>query len=244
MPTAAAPTPVAAAPAAPTAPTAPPPPATVTDGIETVRGQRLTLHFEAARCIHSRHCVLSTPEVFLANVKGDWIYPDAVPIDEVTAVAHACPSGAITYERHDDEPGEQVPRVNALRLRENGPLAITADLRVAGRPAAIRATLCRCGASQHKPYCDGSHNAAEFRATGEPATGDTTPLAARGGPLSVEAMENGPLLVTGNLEICAGTGRTITRVTSARLCRCGGSSTKPLCDGTHAKNGFRAPAVG
>jgi CDGSH-type Zn-finger protein len=46
--------------------------------------------------------------------------------------------------------------------------------------------------------------------------------------------------VTGSVEICAGTGRTIDRVTQTRLCRCGGSGTKPFCDGTHARIGFRS----
>jgi CDGSH-type Zn-finger protein len=42
------------------------------------------------------------------------------------------------------------------------------------------------------------------------------------------------------LELLSGTGRMVSRVTSARLCRCGGSSTKPFCDNTHSKNGFRS----
>jgi CDGSH-type Zn-finger protein len=40
--------------------------------------------------------------------------------------------------------------------------------------------------------------------------------------------------------IVSGTGRTVDRVTAARLCRCGGSSRKPFCDGTHARIGFQA----
>ena len=49
---------------------------------------------------------------------------------------------------------------------------------------------------------------------------------------------NGPLLIEGNLEICAASGRTVARQTRATLCRCGGSANKPFCDGTHKKNGF------
>ena len=49
-------------------------------------------------------------------------------------------------------------------MRENGPLAFNAPLTIAGAPAGLRATLCRCGASQRKPFCDGSHRKAGFRA--------------------------------------------------------------------------------
>mgnify|MGYP001297321411 CR=1 FL=1 len=41
-------------------------------------------------------------------------------------------------------------------------------------------------------------------------------------------------------EIVTGTGHTITRAQNARLCRCGASSTKPFCDGTHARIGFKS----
>jgi hypothetical protein len=44
-------------------------------------------------------------------------------------------------------------------------------------------------------------------------------LAARGEPLTITPVPEGPLAVTGNLEICAGTGRTVDRMTAARLCR-------------------------
>lgn len=210
------------------------------DGVERVRGKRLVLGFEAKRCIHARHCVLGAPRVFLANVKGPWLHPDADTVEDLVAIAHMCPSGAITYERTDGGPNEPVPEVNAMRLRENGPYAFVADVRLQGRKPITRATLCRCGASKNKPFCDGSHNDVGFTATGEPATLETDPLAARGGALEVMPQPNGPLFVSGNLEICAGTGRTVDRVTSARLCRCGGSSKKPYCDGTHARIGFQA----
>ena len=232
--TAAVPAPVAAA------ATAPAPAATVADGIERVRGEKLEVQFEAKRCIHSRFCVTWTPQVFLANVKGAWIHPDAMPVERVVEVAHACPSGAIRYTRLDGEPQESAPPVNLATLREAGPYAFRAQLQIAGVPAGFRATLCRCGASKNKPYCDGSHHDVGFTATGEPPTGKVDALPVRDGVLAIDPQTNGPLRVRGNLEITSGTGRAVARVTSAYLCRCGGSANKPFCDGTHAKIGFRS----
>ncbi len=50
--------------------------------------------------------------------------------------------------------------------------------------------------------------------------------------------ENGPLEITGNFTIVNHRGEEITISSPAYLCRCGGSSNKPYCDGTHRKNGF------
>ena len=210
-----------------------------TGALEVVRGENIEIQYEGQRCIHSRYCVTWTPSVFLANVKGPWIHPEAMPVERVVEVAHACPSGAIRYTRLDGGPDEQSPRVNLVSTREAGPYAFRAELVIDGKPAGFRATLCRCGASKVKPFCDGSHHEVHFAASGEPPTGATEALAVRNGPLVIDPEPNGPLQVTGNLEIVSGTGRLVARGQSVRLCRCGGSQTKPFCDGTHAKIGFR-----
>ncbi len=184
--------------------------------------------------------MLSHPEVFRPNVEGEWISPDAASAAVVAEIAHNCPSGAISYERHDGGPAEAAPVVNLVTVRENGPLAVRAQCAIAGHGDVLRATLCRCGASQNKPFCDGSHVSAGFAATGEPATVESTPLQVRNGQLQIQPAPNGPLLVTGNVELMSGTGRTINRVTKTALCRCGHSQNKPYCDGSHSKVGFRA----
>jgi CDGSH-type Zn-finger protein/uncharacterized Fe-S cluster protein YjdI len=208
--------------------------------VEEVRGKNLLLRFEAKRCIHSRHCVLEASDVFLANVKGPWLHPDAMRTEDLVAVAHECPSGAITYDRTDDGPQEAAPNVNVANTRENGPIAIHAAMNIEGHGKMLRATLCRCGASKNKPFCDSSHHAINFVATGEPATQESKSLESRGGELKVTPFKDGPLGVAGNLEICSGTGRTITRVQKTALCRCGHSANKPFCDGTHSKIGFKS----
>jgi CDGSH-type Zn-finger protein/uncharacterized Fe-S cluster protein YjdI len=217
-----------------------PTPRTV-DGVDYIEGRDLTLIYEGKKCIHSRFCVTWGPKVFIANVKGPWINPDAMPTEALAEIAHVCVSGAIRYQRKDGQPDEQAPPVNLISVREGGPYAIKADIRLDGAPAGnFRYTLCRCGASKNKPFCDGSHHDVHFAASGEPPTGKADMLPVRDGPLEVTPLTDGPLQVRGNMEIISGTGRVVARLENARLCRCGGSNTKPFCDGTHAKIGFRS----
>jgi CDGSH-type Zn-finger protein/uncharacterized Fe-S cluster protein YjdI len=210
-------------------------------GIEILDGRKIRVHFVAKKCIHSRGCVLSHPEVFVPNVQGEWIHPDAATPEAVAEIAHNCPSGAIAYERLDGGPAEQAPRVNLVRLRENGPLAFHGALEISGAEIGFRATLCRCGASKNKPYCDGSHAGAGFTASGEVPVKESVPLARRDGPVEIRPSADGPLLVSGAIEVVTGTGKTVNRTASAAFCRCGHSANKPYCDGSHARVGFRAP---
>jgi CDGSH-type Zn-finger protein/uncharacterized Fe-S cluster protein YjdI len=209
---------------------------------EIVTGRDVTIRFDARRCVHSRTCVLGHPEVYVPNVKGEWIHPDAASAEVVMHTALACPSGAIRVSRNDGSASSDTPpRVNTVRIRENGPLAIEAELQIKGEPQTTpRATLCRCGQSANKPFCDGAHAAAGFTATGEPAAKEFAALEVRNGPLNVQPLANGPLMVSGNLEIVSGTGRTTDKVTKTFLCRCGHSANKPYCDGSHKAAGFVA----
>ena len=231
----------AAAVATPAAATqAAPVPVDAGEGVERISGAKLDLIYEGKRCIHSRFCVTLAPQVFLANVKGPWIHPDAMPVERLADIAHACPSGAIRYRRRDGEADEAAPPVNLASVREAGPYAFRGDLRLDGEPVGYRVTLCRCGASKNKPFCDGSHHEVGFSASGEPPSGQTDMLPVRDGPLAIDPQVDGPLKVRGNLEIISGTGRVVARVGNATLCRCGGSASKPFCDGTHARIGFKS----
>ncbi|MFO0761738.1 MAG: CDGSH iron-sulfur domain-containing protein [Byssovorax sp.] len=203
-----------------------------------VQGKKIIVRFEGKTCIHARQCVLGRPDVFVPNAPGEWIHPDEASPEDIAALAKSCPSGAITYERLDGGEQEQAPKVNLARVRENGPIALHGELQIEGQEPRFRATLCRCGASKNKPFCDGAHAAIGFQATGEPPTAESQPLAARSGPLVVKPLRNGPVLVTGNVEVVSGTGRTVHRTQKMALCRCGASANKPYCDGSHARVGF------
>lgn len=220
----------------------PAPPSRMEGDVEIVEGEKLTIIYQGKKCIHTRWCVTGAPKVFLANVEGPWIHPDDMDVEELASIARECPSGAIAYKRKDGQPEEAPPLVNLARVMEGGPYAVRGDIRLNGESIGYRATLCRCGKSKNKPFCDGSHHdEPHFDATGEPPTTDKTAmLPVRDGPLEINPALDGPLMVRGNFEIMAGTGRMLARVTKCALCRCGHSNTKPFCDGTHAKIGFKS----
>jgi CDGSH-type Zn-finger protein len=137
------------------------------------------------------------------------------------------------------EPKEEAPEVNVARLCVNGPIELHATIRMAGHPPMFRARLCRCGASKNKPFCDDSHVTSGFKDDADPAPESSEPLAVRGGELKVLLLTDGPLSMKGPLEVCSAAGRTV--MVSGRvvtLCRCGGSSNKPYCDGSHAEREF------
>jgi CDGSH-type Zn-finger protein len=58
----------------------------------------------------------------------------------------------------------------------------------------------------------------------------------------IRCSPNGPYLVKGPVTVVDPTGaeHPIADGKTAALCRCGGSTTKPFCDGTHSRTGFQA----
>src|SRR5438128_2147956 len=71
--------------------------------------------------------------------------------------------------------------------------------------------------------------------------------------MKITIAKNGPYVVSGSVPLTketigtdaggesvkwVGDHHPVAKQGSYALCRCGGSSTKPFCDGTHARNGF------
>jgi CDGSH-type Zn-finger protein len=107
-----------------------------------------------------------------------------------------------------------------------------------------RLALCRCGASENKPLCDGSHSDAGFDAGGEIAGGDADDEAdaawTGGGGLTVVPTVDGPLVLRGEYELRGQADGSASDETGGAMCRCGGSGSKPFCDGSHAEVGFES----
>ena len=212
--------------------------------ISTYSGEKITIHYDVKRCIHAVECARGLPGVFDISRKP-WVDPNAAAADTIAEVIRRCPSGALHFTRHDGGPAEPVPEQNTIGVSANGPLTLQGDLEVIGLDGSVllkdtRMTLCRCGASNNKPLCDGSHTKAGFQDVG--ALGqNVAKMVASATPestLSITPSANGPLSLKGIAELQSADGQTCYRGNRMYLCRCGASSNKPFCDGTHAKIGF------
>jgi hypothetical protein len=96
-----------------------------------------------------------------------WIDPDGAAVAEVIATIEKCPSGALSYaiDGIEAKPPQREPMVTVMN---DGPYAVTGDVELAAVEFGDRAsrehyTLCRCGGSKNKPFCDGTHWSIGFK---------------------------------------------------------------------------------
>jgi len=128
-------------------------------------GKDITVHDNRGICSHAGLCSEGLSAVFQLEHEP-WIDPDAAPAEEIIAIVKSCPSGALSYSVDGKEQRDQA-REPAIRVSKNGPYLVTGgpDLvdvdRVEGA-STEHFTLCRCGASKNKPFCDGSHWSIRF----------------------------------------------------------------------------------
>lgn len=127
----------------------------------------VTVVWKPGMCIHSAKCVEGLPEVFRPKEKP-WIKPDAASTESVINQVKSCPSGALSYYMNGEEVKveEKVEDIS-IEVIKNGPLIVFGALDITHCDGRIekketRASFCRCGHSENKPFCDGAHKRKGF----------------------------------------------------------------------------------
>ena len=137
----------------------------VKDRVVDYKGKDITIHDNRGVCSSDKACVNLLPIVFNRNLKR-WINPDGARVNETISVIEKCPSGALSYSIGHIKCTE-LDRPPAIKIAKNGPLEITGGITLEddmnSKPqSAEHYTLCRCGNSKNKPFCDGSHIRTKF----------------------------------------------------------------------------------
>ena len=129
------------------------------------QGRRITIIDNRGICSHAGHCTDGLKSVFRMK-EEPWIDADGAAVEEIVATIRKCPSGALSYAIDGAE--AQPQREPMITVTADGPYAITGSVELLGVKFGDGAsqehyTLCRCGASKNKPFCDGSHWTVSFR---------------------------------------------------------------------------------
>jgi CDGSH-type Zn-finger protein/truncated hemoglobin YjbI/ferredoxin len=128
--------------------------------------ETVTVQDDRGRCAHFGQCSDRLPAVFRAHDEP-FVDPTAAPDAAIAEVVRGCPSGALAVAPAGSSVPDEDRRPPSVTPITDGPYRVRGVVVVGadGREyeARERQTLCRCGHSRNKPFCDGSHWYAEFR---------------------------------------------------------------------------------
>lgn len=138
--------------------------------------EEVTVVWKPKVCIHSTLCWKGLIEVFNPRERP-WVKIEGAATERIIEQVRQCPSGALSYflneeaakaENNTDKVVSEAANILKIEVTPNGPYIIQSECLIIhsnGSEETKTGTvaLCRCGASQNKPYCDGSHNAVKFQ---------------------------------------------------------------------------------
>jgi len=144
----------------------------------------ITVFWRPSKCIHATTCYRELIEVFNPR-KRPWVNMDGASSERIIEIVQKCPTEALEFKWNDAVKHEEwitqnkkealeplsaesdIP-ASEIRLMPDGPIVISGKFRVVGtdgndlRTMAMT-SLCRCGASNQMPFCDGTHRKIGFK---------------------------------------------------------------------------------
>lgn len=132
----------------------------------------ITVVWQPDLCVHATTCFTELPKVFVPYERP-WIKLDKGVTEEIIKTVCNCPTDALTYFWNKDMKEEQKTenteeKSTEIKILKNGPFLVKGDFKITnydGTEIQTRntASLCRCGLTKNKPFCDGSHVKGNFK---------------------------------------------------------------------------------
>jgi uncharacterized Fe-S cluster protein YjdI len=139
----------------------------------------ITVFWKPKLCIHATTCYRELIDVFNPR-KRPWVDMEGAPTEEIIRVVKLCPTKALSYEYNNQQEtadtadaaeiikADSTPEIDSeVRIMEDGPILLKGNFKVYDThgtelKSMKMVSLCRCGASNNLPYCDGTHRKIGF----------------------------------------------------------------------------------
>jgi uncharacterized Fe-S cluster protein YjdI len=154
------------------------------------RNNDITVYWKPNACVHASYCYRELIEVFDPG-RRPWVDLNGASTDRIIEVVNMCPTEALTWKWNDEAKNKEISidQTNHVKFRRpellgttdqaeqenpvsvkimvDGPIVIKGDFtfQYSGNKKEMKdglISLCRCGASNHLPFCDGSHRKIGF----------------------------------------------------------------------------------
>jgi uncharacterized Fe-S cluster protein YjdI len=151
--------------------------------------EEITVYWKPDSCIHASHCYRELIDVFDPG-RRPWVDMYGATTDEIIDTVNMCPTDALTWRWNDEEKNKDIAPGNtnhvnfrrpellvpgndisedpvSVKIMSDGPLVINGSFTVNYNNIKKEVkesiiSLCRCGASNHMPFCDGAHRKVGF----------------------------------------------------------------------------------
>ena len=154
------------------------------------KNDEITVYWKPSACIHASYCYRELIEVFDPG-RRPWIDMNGSTTERIIEVVNLCPTEALAWKWNDDEKNlsvksDQLNHINfrrpelmntidsfaeehpvSIKIMIDGPIVLKGNftLNYNGiRKEVVDSliSICRCGESDHQPFCDGKHRKIGF----------------------------------------------------------------------------------
>ena len=135
----------------------------ISDREVTYEGTRIFVKDDRSVCIHAGFCGDRISNVWKMTQNSH----DTQVRARIMSMIERCPSGALSYSLEVDGENLEPDLPVEIAITPDGALWVSGEIpveRADGQPLEVRnrVTLCRCGGSNNKPLCDGTHKKIGF----------------------------------------------------------------------------------
>ena len=140
--------------------------------VKNYSNEEITVIWKPDVCIHSTNCWKASLKIFNPK-RTPWIDMNAGTTEEIIKIVNNCPSGALKFKREKKmseqkaQPAQSQETKLTVQVNKGGPYLIKGKFVFVGTDGNEEVkegsiALCRCGASNNKPFCDGTHRKIGF----------------------------------------------------------------------------------